>query len=453
MIESTVSISKCVKILACAAAAAVLWTGPAARAATPADAAADGAVQQFSQATSQLYGRIQGSLVRIHIDQSPSAFLPPSMLREFQEWRRNQTNTDEGDNRGEGRQDRGGGGGRRGGGGGGGQGWNGGNMPDARGGRRGFPGGGPAGGGGGGGGAEDVPARGIPQANPLLVHRFIEQKANTLADKDPNQAASLRGLLFRIDAVRAGVTGDLYGVVIDDKGTVIVLTALLREAQPEALRVTAPDGSDTTAKFVGSHASRGYTIIQLDKAGVTTPAAFADGRPAAGSLLLAVGASNGATGWMVAPAKFGKRPADERIAMFAGDNQGGTFLFDTRGRLVALGWGRFALPMEDLNRDIQWIVENRKDVTPLQLGVRYSLVPFGPPRNPRDAAKVNAVQPGSLAEQAGLQKDDIVVSIDKRPLNQLPQIQMDLATRSGSVPMGIVRDGKELTLEMKLDSK
>jgi S1-C subfamily serine protease len=433
-------------VLAWAAVAAVTWALPAGRAAGP-DAAEGATVQQFSQATSQLYGRISASLIRIRVDQSPSAFLPPNMLREFQEWRRNQPNADDGDNRGEGRgdgrPDRGMGGGRRG----SGPGWNGGNGQDGRGGRRGF------GGGGAGGGAEDLPTRGILQANPGLVRRFIEQKANAVGDRDPNQAAALRGLLFRIEAVRAGVTGDLYGVVIDEKGTAIVLTALLREAQGEALRVTAPDGTETTAKFVGSH-PRGYTIIQLDKPGAATPLAFAEGRPAAGALLLAVAASNGATGWMVTPAKFGKRPADERMALFGNDDRGGTFVFDTNGHLAALGWGRFALPIDTLNRDIQWIVENRKDVTPRQLGVRYSLVPgTNQPRNPRDAARVESVQPGSLAEKAGLKKNDIVVSVDKRPLTQLPQIQLDLATRSGTAPMGIVRDGKEMTLEMKLDSK
>jgi S1-C subfamily serine protease len=302
---------------------------------------------------------------------------------------------------------------------------------------------------------DDGPNRGVPQNNANMVRRFLEQKINALSDKDPNQAAALHGLLFRIEAVRAGVSGDLFGVVIDDKGTAIVLTALLREAQPESLKVTTPDGAETTAKFVGTHPARGYTILQLDKPGAALPADLGESRPAPGMLLLSITANTGATGWMVAPAKFGKRPLDERIPLFAGDDRGGAFIFDGKGRLVALGWGRFALPMSELHRDIQWIVDNRKDVTPRQLGVRYSLVPvpWGAARNPRDAARVDAVAPGSPAEKAGLKKDDIVVSIDKKPLNQLPQIQMDLATRSGSVPLGIVRDGKEQTLELHLDGK
>ncbi len=414
-------------------------------------------VDQFSQATGQLYGRIEQSLIRVHIDQSPAAMLPAPMRGAYQDWRRSQSTDDPSI---DGTRPTGGGGGRRGGGpprGGNGGGLGGGGAGDLRGMGRGDAGGGRRGfglGGSGGPSQDDTAGRGGPQSNPAQLRRFVEQQISALADKDPNQAAALRGLLFRIDAVRAGVTGDLYGIVIDDKGTAIVLTALLREAQPESLKVTGPDGIETTARFIGTQPQRGYTIIQLDKPEIARPVPLAEGRPPAGALLLSIGATSGATGWVVAPAKFGKRAVDDRIPLFAGDDRGGSFVFDDQGRLAALGWGRFALPLEQLQRDIQWIVKNGKDVTPRELGVRYSRVamPNSPPRNPRDAARVDAVAPNSPAARAGLQPNDIVVSIDGRPINQLPQIQMDLATRSGSVPMGIFRNGKEMKLDLPLDA-
>jgi hypothetical protein len=401
---------------------------------------------QFSEATASLYNQISASLVRVRLDQSPASLLPPPLLREFQEWRRSQAGGEDGGGGSGGGPAGGGGfGGRRGGGQGGGMGFGG---RGDRGGRRGFGGMGGGNGGAGNGNGDDGGARGGGAAS---IVRFIEQKVATLGDSDPDQAANLRGLLFRIAAVRNGITGELYGVVIDGKGTTIVLTGLLREAQQDALRVTAPDGSEITAKFVGAYPSRGYSIIQLDKPGLARPVAMAAGRPAAGSLLMSIIASDGAAGWVVAPAKLGKRPADDRIALFASDDRGGAFVFDTQGRLAALAWGRFALPMDDLRQNIQWIVDNRRDIVPRQLGVRYSLVPAGRPG--REAARVDAVAPGSLAEKAGLKKGDVVISIDRRPIAQLPQIQVDLATRSGMVPMGIQRDGKDLTLEMPLEGK
>ncbi|HVX84707.1 MAG TPA: PDZ domain-containing protein [Phycisphaerae bacterium] len=428
-------------------------------------------LEQFSNATALLYSEISASLVRVRLDQSPASLLPPALLREFQDWRRSQANGEDGaggaggsaDGSGSGGGGGGNFGGRRGSGGGGiGQGFGG---RGDRGGRRGFGGMGvgaagadAAGGGGAGraGNGDDVLGRGGQGTGGTVapIVRFIEQKVAALGDKDPDQAATLRGLLFRIAAVRNGISGDLYGVVIDDKGTTIVLTGLLREAQQDALRVTAPDGSEITAKFVGAYPSRGYSIIQLDKPGLTRPVAMAAGRPPAGSLLMSILAGNGAAGWIVAPAKLGKRPADDRIPLFAADDRSGAFVFDTQGRLAALAWGRFGLPMDNLRQDIQWIVDNHRDIQPRQLGVRYSLVPgAGPVGKGRDAARVDAVAPGSLAEKAGLKKGDIVVSIDRRPINQLPQIQMDLATRSGMVPLGIQRDGKDITLEMPLDAK
>ncbi len=82
-------------------------------------------------------------------------------------------------------------------------------------------------------------------------------------------------------------------------------------------------------------------------------------------------ANTGGTGWIAAPTgRSRKGAADSRFAVFGGEGQGPTYLFNTKGQLAAIGFERFALPIDALANDIRWIVENKKDVAPRQLGVR-----------------------------------------------------------------------------------
>ena len=73
--------------------------------------------------------------------------------------------------------------------------------------------------------------------------------------------------------------------------------------------------------------------------------------------------------------------------------------------------------------------------------------------------KVSDVSKKSLAAQANLKEGDLLLSIDGRPMSELVrtdgsaqsgliQLQVDLATRTGEVPLVVVREGKELTLKM-----
>jgi S1-C subfamily serine protease len=56
----------------------------------------------------------------------------------------------------------------------------------------------------------------------------------------------------------------------------------------------------------------------------------------------------------------------------------------------------------------------------------------------------------SPAEKAGLKKGDIVMSLDGRPIWELPKIQLELESKTGPVTIGILRDGKEQTVDLQL---
>ena len=77
------------------------------------------------------------------------------------------------------------------------------------------------------------------------------------------------------------------------------------------------------------------------------------------------------------------------------------------------------------------------------------------------AVQVQDVTPGSLAANAGVLKDDIITSIDGRPISELVsgdraalpgliKLQVDLATRTDAVSLEIQRKGEPKTLIMQL---
>ncbi|HUO06832.1 MAG TPA: PDZ domain-containing protein [Phycisphaerae bacterium] len=385
------------------------------------------ALEQFSKASQALYSKVSGSLIRVRIDQGFQSMLTQAQRREFMEWVRSQPadgatpqpdNTDNPpastprEQRRAARTEK---------------------FADIAGTQ-------PS--------AAAVPARPMLQ----LFRRFLEQKLKE-SQEDVGALNRWRYIQSRLQQPIAEMTG----VVIDNEGDAIVLGNWLRDGAPISIRVTAPDGTELNAKYVGGHPMRGVAVIKLESPGAALPMLLADGNTAPGELLMCIGVNSGGIGFIVTPGPSQKRNnAEQRFPIFSNDEHGPTFIVNTRGQLAAIGTDRFALPMSYLKHDIQWIIENKKDVAPRQLGVRYSPVPPALRKSARllanrPAVIVDDVAAGSPAERAGLQKNDIVLTIDHRPIWQMPQIQWDIATETAPVPIGILRDNKEMTLSMPLD--
>jgi len=381
-------------------------------------------LDQFSKASQALYKRVASSLVRVRIDQGVQGLLTPAQRKEFVEWARAQA-TDAATT-----------------------------QPDSavasppptsamtlkeqrRQARQGAD-------------AATQPAIAV---RPLaqLFRRFAEQKAND-TQQDAVTLAKWKQIWARLQQPIAETTG----VVIDDQGDAVVLGGWLKDGPPMSLRVIGVDGTEMGAKYVGGHPGRGMAIIKLESPGAAAPLSLADAAPAPGELLMCVAANSGGVGWVCSPGQGAKKNGDDRFALLGGEDRGPNILFNTNGQLAAVGFERFAVPVSALKNDVKWILANKKDVAPRQLGVSYVPVPPLLRRQMRmlanrPAVVVKDVAAGSLAEKAGLQKNDIVVTIDRKSIWQMPQIQWDLATETGSVPIGIVRGDKEETLSMPLD--
>ncbi len=291
-----------------------------------------------------------------------------------------------------------------------------------------------------------------PRPMLALFRRFLDQKLNDpqLPPQDGERWKNIQNHLQQ-------QVPETTGILIDSQGDVLVFGNWVKDGAPLSIRVTLSDGTETTAKYVGGHSARGLAIIALDSAGKAPPLPMAQNAPVAGDLLMCMSATSGGIALIVDPGPSPRRNnGEQRFAIFGNEERGPTLEVNTSGELAAVGADRFALPISFLKHDIQWIIDNKRDIVPRQLGVRYSPVPPALRTSARllanrPAGVVDDVTAGSLAEKAGLQKNDIVITIDHRPIIQLPQIQADMATESAPVPIGILRDNKELTLSMPLD--
>ncbi len=421
-------------------------------------------LNETSKELRHLYQLACQSLVRVNVTQGPAAgILTPSLRAEFDDWRSKQPG--DGSGRGGMRNADG-------------------SRPsrstgrgDSQGGKNdGFVGrGGPGPGRGGPGGNG-------PGTGSQLVHSFLLQRANELEKADAfandKEIAQLRGMALRIDLNSKGYQGDLSAILLDKEGHAILPTGLLREShQDTPFQVTLPDGSETTASFIGVNPYGGYTIIQINKTTGLRPMPWAHQRVVPGDMLVSVSSAQAPPALVMAPG----RPDFPIIDHFSlsSDDHGGAYLFDTNGELAAVAvaganWSsdRQAFAAQRLRREVDYIIKTGTDISIKPLGIRFDALNAGRAAQlakilgNRRGVRVTSVDAGSLAGKAGLKTDDVILAIDNRlistfvsndrqPLAELIQFQVDLFTRTGNIPLDIIRTGPdgdhEITLQMSLD--
>ena len=115
----------------------------------------------------------------------------------------------------------------------------------------------------------------------------------------------------------------------------------------------------------------------------------------------------------------------------------------------------FAIPSNTV-RDLLPQLRSGK-ITRGRIGVEIGLIP----RNAvdewglknREGALVSAVSPGGAADKAGMEPGDVIIAYNGRPVKSSNELVSSVtATRPGtSVPVRIVRDGKEQTINVTVD--
>src|SRR5213595_2682379 len=261
-------------------------------------------------------------------------------------------------------------------------------------------------------------------------------------------------------------------VVITPDG--FMLTSAHVVARTRGGRASFVDGRELEFQVVGSDPLSDLAVLRAD-GGELHPAELGDAEALrVGQLVVAIGNPNGFTGSVTAgvvsalgrslPTRSGAnvRVVDNVIQTDAALNPGnsGGALADGRGRVVGIntavagvGLG-LAVPVNAATRRIIAALMADGRFRRAYLGIAGGTRPL-PPRLARTLSReagVEVVQvvEGTPAAQAGLRPEDLIVELDGAPVSDVNDIQrLMVVERIGAkVPLRILREGRELTLEL-----
>ncbi len=251
------------------------------------------------------------------------------------------------------------------------------------------------------------------------------------------------------------------GIVYD--AGLILTAAHVVEGESTVLVVLA-DGENVEGTVLGGTTEADIAVIQIDRTDVPVAELALDYTPRVGQMAIAVGSPWGLTSTVTAgiisavnqPLGCGGggtcRSMLQTDAAINPGNSGGALL-DREGRVVGInvsifslsgandGVG-FAVPI-DVAYDLAQAVVAGEDIQFAFLGVQGSDVDSG-----RAGALISEVMPGTAADEAGFEVDDLVVAIDGVAVQGIFDLASQVRThRPGeSIEFLVVRDGAEITI-------
>jgi serine protease Do len=318
------------------------------------------------------------------------------------------------------------------------------------------------------GALQRVVARVSPSVVLILVTGFGPAEPDVAAD---------RSVLTRQHTLASGV-------IVDRDGFVITNHHVVRGAHRIRVLLPSPPG-DTSARASGSTRQRVYearvvgvhpetdlALLKIEAHGLPALPLAADRPVHAGQLVFAVGsplglASTVTMGVISSPARQADLPTPMLViqtdAPINPGNSGGP-LVDIDGQVVGVnafiysqsggsqGLG-FAIPASAV-KFVYEALRKRGHVPRVELGIGVQAVTpvlAAGLRLDRDwGVIVSDVAPGGPAERAGVRANDLVDSVDGRPVDTLAALAtgMYLHAPGSSVKLGVRRDGRSLVLEV-----
>ena len=264
------------------------------------------------------------------------------------------------------------------------------------------------------------------------------------------------------------------GFIISGDGYVLTNHHVVDGA--DTVRIKLSDRREFTAKVVGSDAQSDVALLKIEAKGLPVMRIGDSGGLKPGQWVVAIGSPFGldhsVTAGIVSAVGRSNPASDQRYVPFIQTdvainrgNSGGPLL-DTRGQVVGINSQifsnsggymgvSFAIPIDVAMRAVQQLKATGK-VTRGQLGVQIQ----GVDRDMAEAmalpdasgALVAGVEPGSAAERAGLQRQDVIRSVNGQKVleaSDLPPIIGAMAPGS-KVELALIRDGKPRTMGVVL---
>jgi Do/DeqQ family serine protease len=265
------------------------------------------------------------------------------------------------------------------------------------------------------------------------------------------------------------------GVVVSNDGYLLTNHHVIDNATD--IKVEFADGRTFTATLVGSDQPSDLALLKIDAANLR-PLTLGDSDAVqVGDIVLAVGNPLGigqtvTSGIVSAKGRstgVGDGSYEDFLQTDAPINQGnsGGALVNTKGELIGInsqilsvsegniGIG-FAIPA-NMARHVMDELRTEGRVRRAQLGVTVqpvtSDIAASLGLSETRGAIVSSIESGSAAEHAGLKRGDVIVSFNGQPVTDYNALRNRVAdAKPGSnASVGIIRDGSEKTLTVKLD--
>lgn len=307
----------------------------------------------------------------------------------------------------------------------------------------------------------------VPEAAPEVTTSTVEEVDVDASDDElggepiADAAEVILPSVVRIDT--DGGVGS--GVIYDSDG--LIVTAAHVVADKETVRIRFKDGEQVTGTVLGGATDVDIAVIQVDKTGL--PAAeFTFEKPRVGQMAIAVGSPWGLSSTVTAGiisavdqaancSLSGCASLVQTDAAINPGNSGGA-LVDRRGRVVGInvsiftssgandGVG-FAVP-SDLALEYADSIVSGEPIEAAFLGVEGRPVE----QEGQAGALITNVTPGTAAEEAGIQTDDVIVFFDGIEIQGIADLSAQVrAHRPGdTVELILLRDGEEITMEVTL---
>jgi putative serine protease PepD len=284
-------------------------------------------------------------------------------------------------------------------------------------------------------------------------------------------AASVLPSVVKINVAGPQGSGSGSGVVLSEDGEILTNDHVVAGAEGGRIAVSFDDGSTAPARVVGTDPLTDLAVIQAEDVSGLTPATIGrSGQLDVGEMVVAVGSpfgleatvTSGIVSALHRPVSVGGSselattyPAIQTDAAINPGNSGGP-LVNTSGEVVginssirstsgatgeagSIGLG-FAIPIDNV---LPVVDQLRNGETPTHARLGVSVADATSEDGLLSGAGVGSVEPGSAAEEAGLERGDVVVRVDDLPVTDAQSL---VATIRGHRPgdevtLSVVREG------------
>ncbi len=279
------------------------------------------------------------------------------------------------------------------------------------------------------------------------------------------------------------VQGFGSGVIISADGYIVTNNHVVENAIKNGIKVTLSDKSEYKAEIIGTDPSTDLAIIKIDAKDLKPAYLGNMSHVKPGNFVIAVGNPLGldftvtqgivsaiGRGQLGLPRKsnFAIENFIQTDAAINPGNSGGG-LFDLSGALIGInaaiatetgtfmGYG-FAIPIDIVTTVIDDLIEDGKIDRP-SLGVMIANVDeitsksLGLPKV--KGVLVNDIVEDSGAKEAGIQPEDVILSVDGVDVNSVSELQTQIIKKriGKEVKLSIWRDKKEITKNVKLKAR